>query len=320
MVGHLSEAERVFDEEIAALSRTRHRLGRNLEDVIDLILDASGKVILTGLGKSGIIAHKIASTLASTGTPAVYMNAAEALHGDLGIVLQGDVVIMISKSGSTTELARMLPSLRRVATSIVGIFGDVTTQLSSRCDVVLDASVESEACPLALAPTCSSTVALVIGDAIAICLMRARKFTSDQFAIFHPGGTLGRRLLLRARDVMHVPPNLPSVPEHATVREIAIEMTRTNLGAVCVCATESRLLGIITDGDLRRNLLSDVALSAKATDLMHHHPIVARPEDTLGQLLSIMENSERKIYVLPIVDDDFRYVGVVRMHDILAND
>ena len=237
MVRHLREAERVFDEEIVALSRTRHRLGRNLEDAIDLILAAPGKVILTGLGKSGVIAHKIASTLASTGTPAVYMNAAEALHGDLGVVLQGDVVIMVSKSGSTTELVKMLPSLRRVNASIIGIFGDANTRLSASCDVVLDASVEREACPLALAPTCSSTVALVIGDAIAICLMRAREFTSEQFAMYHPGGMLGRRLLLRALDVMHVPPNLPSVREHATVRDIAIEMTRTNLGAVCVCAT-----------------------------------------------------------------------------------
>ena len=315
---YLSEAERVFDEQMSALARTRSRLGKELESVIHLILSSPGKVVVTGLGKSGIIAHKIASTLASTGTPAVYMNAAEALHGDLGVVLQGDVVIMISKSGSTSELARMLPSLRHLDASIVGIFGDLTAPLAARCDFVLDASVESEACPLALAPTCSSTVALVIGDAIAICLMRARKFTSDQFAVFHPDGSLGRRLLFRARDVMHVGPNLPIVGREATLREIALEMARTNLGGVCVCTAESELLGIITDGDLRRNLLSDEAFSAKATDLMHRDPIFGRPDDTLGQLLSIMQSSERKVYVLPILDPDRRYIGFVRMHDIVS--
>jgi arabinose-5-phosphate isomerase len=317
--GYLSEAERVFDEEMSALARARSRLDKSLGNVIHLILRSPGKVVVTGLGKSGIIAHKIASTLASTGTPAVYMNAAEALHGDLGVVLRGDVVIMISKSGSTSELARMLPSLRHLNASIIGILGDVTTQLSARCDFVLDASVESEACPLALAPTCSSTVALVIGDAIAVCLMRARKFTSEQFAVFHPDGSLGRRLLFRARDVMHVRPNLPVVCRDATLREIALEMTRTNLGGVCVCSADSQLLGIITDGDLRRNLLSDDAFSAKAADLMHRDPIFGKPDDTLGHLLSVMQSSERKVYVLPIVDPDRRYIGFVRMHDILSS-
>ncbi|PJF38440.1 MAG: KpsF/GutQ family sugar-phosphate isomerase, partial [Phototrophicales bacterium] len=206
---------------------------------------------VTGVGKSGIISHKISATLASTGTPSVYLNAAEALHGDLGMVSAGDVVLMLSKSGTTIELIKMLPTLTKVGATTIGIFSNIHTPLAKQVDLVLDATVEREACPLNLAPMSSTTVSLVIGDAIAAALMKARNFQSQDFALFHPAGQLGRNLLLTAADVMHSHQNLPIVAAAQSLKEVLIVMTKHNLGAVCVCNEHKKLEGIITDGDIR---------------------------------------------------------------------
>ena len=231
----LNHVRQVFQIQIESLQAVALRMNGSIAQLIDQLQQLEGKVIVTGVGKSGIIGQKIAATLASTGTSSVFMNASEALHGDLGIVTPGDAVIMISNSGSTLELARMMPSLRHHKVPVYGIFGNLSTALAKQCDVLIDASVEAEACHLGLAPTCSSTAALVIGDAIACALMKSRGFSSHDFAINHPGGALGRRLLLRVRDVMHTGNAIPTVPPNATLKDAAIELTRAPLGAVCIC-------------------------------------------------------------------------------------
>jgi arabinose-5-phosphate isomerase len=318
-MSHTSEARRVFDVQIAALGRVRDQIASVFPHVVDIILGSSGKVIVTGLGKSGIIAHKIAATLASTGTSAVFMNAADALHGDLGMVTFGDTVIMVSNSGATTELLRMLPSLRRYEAVLVGILGQIDTPLARECDYVLNADVGREACPMGLAPTSSSTAALVVGDALACALMNARGFSPEQFAVNHPGGSLGRRLLLKARDILPSMSEWPTVSPDATVREAAVMMTQIPMGAVCVIGADGCLAGIMTDGDLRRHLAVSEDLRIPVRQLMNSNPITASPNDSVDQLLRIMETPQRKIYVLPLVDETRHLVGLIRMHDLLGN-
>lgn len=315
---HYDEALRVFDLQIEALKRVRVQLSADFDRAVSTILNCEGKVVVTGLGKSGIVGQKIAATLSSTGTSAVFMNAADALHGDLGVVGPGDTIVMISNSGETIELIRMLPSLRRYRTSLIGILGNTSSTLARECEVVLDVGVGKEACPMELAPTSSSTASLVTGDALACALMRAKGFSPEQFAVNHPGGSLGRRLLLRVRDVMPRVKEWPIVSPDATVREIAIVMTRTSLGAVCVTEAD-KLVGIVTDGDLRRHLAVSDDLTVRTEHLMTRHPATASMDDTVDTLLKTMESPTRKIYVLPVIDDQRRVVGLVRMHDLLGS-
>lgn len=317
--GHLEEIRRVFRVEIEGLAAVQRQVEESLPRAVDMILALAGKVIVTGLGKSGIVAHKIAATLSSTGTRAAFLNAAEALHGDLGMVDPDDLMIMVSNSGATVELIRMLPTLRRRHVRLIGLFGRIDTQLAAECDLVINAAVPCEACPLDMAPTASSTAALVVGDALACALMRARQFSLEDFALNHPGGSLGRRLLLQARDVMHQGDQLPIASPTARLREIAMEMTRAPLGAVCICDPDRTLLGIITEGDLRRHLARSDDLNVPALALMTRNPASAAPHDTLNTLLSIMESPTRKIYVLPVLDDQRRLLGMVRAHDLLAS-
>jgi arabinose-5-phosphate isomerase len=280
-----------------------------------MVLATSGKVLVTGVGKSGIIAHKISATLASTGTPSVYLNASEALHGDLGMVSQGDTLLMLSKSGTTVELARMLPTLEKIGVKTIGIFGNTATNLAQSLDLCLDASVSREACPLNLAPMSSTTVALVIGDAMAASLIKARNFKSENFALFHPAGQLGRNLLLRVSDVMHKDKAIATAED--SLKNLLINMTKHNLGAVCICDKQKQLLGIVTDGDVRRALIQNPDLSMPAAALMTRQPTCLRPDMKLAEVISIMENPNKQIYTAPVVDADNRYLGLVRMHDIL---
>ncbi len=319
MSNHYNEAERVFQSEIEGLEKALKAIAPDFDRAVELILAAEGKVVVTGLGKSGIIGHKIAATLASTGTPAVFISASEALHGDLGIVSSGDVVIMLSHSAATVELARMLPSLKHSQARLIGIFGKKDTELARACDLVLHAAVEKEACPLNLAPMTSSTVSLVIGDALAAALMTARGFTPEDFAVYHPSGSLGRKLLLKVSDVMHRGDGLPRVSEQASFKEVVVEMTRTNLGGVAVCADDGKLIGFISDGDVRRKIIEDDAFTLRAADMMTRHPITTGPEVRLGEVLETMENPQRQIYILPVVEDG-HYVGMIRMHDILQGE
>ncbi len=311
-------AREVFDKEIAALESVKAAIEGSFDQAVDFVVQARGKLIVTGIGKSGIIGHKIAATFSSTGTPAVFMNAAEALHGDLGVVSPEDVVILISNSGATVELIKLLPTVRKQGAPVIGIFGKTDAPLGPKCDCVLPAIVSEEACPLNLAPMSSTTAALVVGDALAAAVMTQKGFTRDDFAWRHPGGHLGRNLLLRASDVMHAGEDLPRVAPEADFRALLVEMTRVNLGAVCVCDEAGKLLGIVTDGDIRRFVLEGRKMEAPARELMTPGPITVAPEMPLGQVLEVMENRGRQIYMVPVVDIDGQALGMVRMHEIVG--
>jgi len=311
-------AKDIFTQQIEELTAVRDRIGPEFERAIELILERSGKVVVTGIGKSGIVAHKIAATLASTGTPSVFLNAGEALHGDLGMVGPDDVVLMLSKSANTAELAHMLPSIRKIGAALVGLFGATDTALAQACDVVLDAAVADEVCPLSLAPTTSTTVSMVMGDALAVSLMESRRFTPDQFAIYHPGGSLGRRLLYQVRDVMRKGDALPAVGPEASIREAVGEMSRASLGAVCVTDSDCRIVGILTEGDVRRLFLEGMNPNEEVREVMTTDPKVIGEDVRLGEALDMMEAGGRPVYVLPVVDDAQRYVGMLRMHDIVG--
>lgn len=309
---------KVFKQESDSLLAVGRRIGPELTLAVDLILSRSGKVVVIGIGKSGIVAHKIAATLASTGTSAVFLNAGEALHGDLGMVGPEDVVLMLSKSGNTAELAHLLPSIRRIGAVIIGILGSADTTLAKACDVVLDVSVDDEACPLSLAPTTSTTVSMVMGDALAIALMEKRGFTSDQFALFHPGGALGRRLLYQVRDVMITGERLPKVTPDVTLHQAVKELSRGALGAVCIVDEKINILGILTEGDVRRLFLEGRYASILVNEVMTLSPKVVSDTAKLGEALDLMEAGERKVYVLPVINPDNQYVGMLRMHDIVG--
>ena len=301
------------------MERTISNLRPSFDSAVELLLSSTGKVVVTGVGKSGIIAHKIAATLASTGTPAVFLNAAEGLHGDLGVVGKGDVVLMLSNSAETEELYRLLPSIKHIGAQSIGVFGNSTTKLARLCDCILDASIKSEACPLRLAPMTSTTVALVIGDALAAALMSARGFTREEFAVFHPGGALGRRLLFKVSEVMVRGPDLPIVSPSCTLREAIAEMDRCNIGVVVAVEQRSQVAGLLSEGDLRRLVLKEVSMNIPFYEVMTKTPLVVDEGASLGDALAVMEKSGRKVYVLPVVDAERRLVGALRMHDIVGN-
>ncbi len=311
-------AGEVFTNEIENLQRVFNNISGEFDNCVELILATEGKVVVTGVGKSGLIGHKLAATFSSTGTPAVFMNAAEALHGDLGLVSPGDVVLMISSSAETLELVKMLPSLQRIGVKLIGLFGKVDTLLAKRSDILLDCSILKESCPLNLAPMTSSTVVLVLGNALAAALIRARGFTREDFAIYHPGGNLGMRLLLRASDVMHSGENLPYTGPGTPLKEILLEMTRYNLGAICVCDKSLKLLGIISEGDLRRHFIKSEKFDVTAEEIMTRNPLSVDSDMLLGDVLDVMENKGRRIYVLPVVTRSGILEGLLRMHDIVS--
>jgi arabinose-5-phosphate isomerase len=315
---HYREAIRVFEEQRTALAAVLHQIEPDFDLAVHTLLGCSGKVIVTGVGKSGLIARKIAATFASTGTPSVYLNAADALHGDMGIIDRGDVVLMLSKSGTTVELMRMLPRLKDINVPVIGIFGKTDTTLAHQVNVLLNVSVAKESCPLNLAPTTSTTVSLVVGDALSAALIVAKAVTAEQFALNHPAGQLGKNLLLQVAQVMHANDQLAKMQPEQSVKEAIILLTRLNYGGVCVCGSEGTLLGFVTDGDIRRFLLSSNDLSTPIRTIMTHQPIALKPDMTLSEAMSIMENPQRPIYVAPVVGADGKAVGILRMHDILS--
>ena len=314
---HYLEARKVFYREIDALETVIVRNKNIMPRVVELILQSKGKVVVTGLGKSGIIAHKISATLSSTGTTAVYLNAAEALHGDLGVVDPGDIVIMLSNSAKTAELLSMLPSLRSIGVEVIGLYGKTDTNLAKSMSFVLDAGVTREACPLNLAPMSSTTNALVLGDALAGALMSAKGVNSEDFALFHPGGALGRRLLYKVGDVVPSKPDVPKIRPELTLKEVINEICSSRFGAACVVDPEERLIGIITDGDLRRYLSDSNDLTIAAGRIMNVAPQSVTTGTSLSQCLQLMEAQE--IYVIPVIDEDTQQViSMIRMHDVLG--
>jgi arabinose-5-phosphate isomerase len=311
----LELARRVLAIEADAVRALIDRLDERFLDAVSLILGRSGRVVVSGIGKSGHIARKVASTLASTGTPAYFVHPAEASHGDLGMIQADDIFIGISHSGESEELVRIIPLVKRQGAKLIAITGKHDSTLAREADIHLDAGVAQEACPLNLAPTASTTAALALGDALAVALLDARGFSADDFARSHPGGTLGRRLLTHVADVMRRGADLPSVADAATLREAVHEMSRGRLGMTAVVDAAGRVVGIFTDGDLRRALdkVADFS-SAGVAELMTPGPRTIRAEALAVEAVQLMER--HKINQLVVVDDDDKLVGALNMHDL----
>lgn len=312
----ISSAKELFNSEIRELERVRDKIDENIEKVVELILDSKGKVVITGIGKSGLIGKKIASTLASTGTHAIFMNSAEGLHGDLGMISAGDVVIAISNSGNSEEVLSLLPSIKRIGAALVAMTGNKNSPLGREAQYILNIGIEKEGCPLNLAPMASATSTLVMGDALAAILIKRRNFKPENFAVYHPGGTLGRRLLMKVKDVMHGGDRLPLVSYNSTVDELILTMTKKRLGAVCVM-NEEKMVGIITEGDLRRALAhKEKFFAMKAEDIMTRNFTQVDENIMAIEALDVMENRESQISVLPVMKDG-KLIGIVRVHDLL---
>ena len=311
----LESARRVLRIEEASLEALRLRLGAEFGVAVDLLNTCRGRVVFAGMGKSGLVCRKIAATFASTGTPSLFLHPAEGGHGDLGMLARGDVLVAVSNSGETQELIRLLPAVKRLGIPIISMTGGASSTLAARADVVLDISVTEEACPLNLAPTASTTVTMALGDALAVAMLEARGFTEDDFAFFHPVGALGRRLLT-VSEIMHVGDEIPRVALGTIMREALFEITSKQLGFTTVQDGDDRLLGIITDGDLRRSLenRSD-PLSLTAGQVMTHSPKVIHAYALAAKALQLMESN--KIMSLVIVDGEDRVAGVIHMHDML---
>ena len=311
----LDLARRVLAIEADAVRALITRLDERFLAAVSLIRDCRGRVIVSGIGKSGHIARKIASTLSSTGTPAYFVHSAEASHGDLGMIQRDDVFIGISYSGESDELLQILPLVRRQGAKLIAIAGNAQSTLAREADVFLDAGVAKEACPLNLAPTASTTAALALGDALAVTLLEARGFSAQDFARSHPGGSLGRRLLTHVSDVMRSGPDVPKVPERATLKETILEMSRGRLGMTAVLDASGRVCGIFTDGDLRRALaqVTDIG-AARVADVMSAQPRSIRPEALAAEAVQIMET--HKVNQLLVVDARGELVGALNMHDL----
>lgn len=309
--------------EADAIAQTARRIAQaEVERGIEILAACRGKVVLVGVGKSGIIAQKIAATMTSTGTGAIYLHPSDALHGGLGIVSSDDVVIALSNSGETDEVITMLPHLAHRGVPLIALVGNLNSTLARRADVILDASVEQEACPLNMAPTTSTTVALAIGDALAVVLMQVKGLTTDGFAQNHPGGRLGKRLTLRVADLMHTGDDNPTVSSDAPWLEVIAAISRGGLGAVNVVDEGGHLLGIITDGDLRRTIqkIKHAELETlTGSVMMTRNPVVAQPELLAYDALRLMEDRPRQISVLPVTTQDKLCVGLIRVHDIVRS-
>ncbi|MBP9037159.1 MAG: KpsF/GutQ family sugar-phosphate isomerase [Candidatus Cloacimonas sp.] len=290
----------------------------SLEKAFEVLCNCQGKVVLTGMGKTGIIARKISATLASTGTTSIFLHSAEGIHGDLGMIESDDVVIAVSNSGNTQELINLIPFLKFNRVPIIAITGEPNSQLAKNSDVVLNCNVPKELEPLGLVPTSSTTVALAVGDALAIALLKHKNFQLQDFARFHPGGTIGKKLLLRVINLMHSGDELPVIKDNATMSEVIIEMTSKKLGCTAVTDKNGKLIGMITDGDLRRQLHNkgNSLLDYSAKDCMTDNPKTLKPEVLAIEALNLMETY--KITMIPVVDGSNQPVGMLHMHDLIA--
>ena len=302
--------------EAEAIKALESRIDERFAAAVDLIYKSTGRVIVTGLGKSGLVARKIVATMNSTGTAAIFLHPSDAVHGDLGMVRSEDVVICLSKSGDTEEIRELIPLFRRIGVKVISIIGNTSSHLARQSDIVLDTTVKEEACPHDLAPTASTTAALVLGDALAVALLDKRGFTKEEFAMFHPGGNLGKRLLLKVEEMMVAGPSVPVVRDGVPLSEAIVEMTSKRLGATCVVNEPGKLLGIITDGDLRRLLqrTSNVA-NLTAADAMTKNPKTIRKGLLAATALEEMELYN--ITQLVVVDEHHHPVGMLHLHDLV---
>ncbi|MGR8981307.1 MAG: KpsF/GutQ family sugar-phosphate isomerase [Gammaproteobacteria bacterium] len=306
----------VIQVEAQAVAALADRINEDFIAACKLMFNCSGRVVVTGMGKSGHIAGKIAATLASTGTPAFFVHPGEASHGDLGMITKQDVVLALSNSGETEEVLTILPIIKRLGVPLIAMTGNPSSTLAEVANAHINVSVAQEACPLGLAPTSSTTAALAMGDALAVSLLEARGFTRDDFALSHPGGSLGKRLLLMVRDIMHVGDKMPSVPESAQLTEALLEMTEKKLGMTAVVDTGHRIVGIFTDGDLRRLLGKKLDITnTRIKDVMTADCTVISPDILAAEAMQIME--QKRINALVVVDEGYRAVGALNMHDLI---
>ncbi len=314
IIEHGREVVRI---EAEALTAMIERIGEDFASAVELIYQSTGRVIVAGIGKSGLIARKIVATMNSTGTPAIYLHPSDAIHGDLGMVRSEDVVLLISKSGVTEEMKLILPIFVRIGVKIISILGNAgSSSLADHSDIILDASVREEACPHNLAPTASTTAALALGDALAVALLKMRDFTAEDFALFHPGGSLGKRLLLRVNEIMSKGEQMPLVHQAVPLKDAILEITSKRLGATCVVDDSGRLVGMITDGDLRRLLERDTDMkNLLAVDVMSTRPKTIISSTLAANALELME--EHKITQLIVTDEARVPIGIVHMHDLV---
>lgn len=319
MQAMLEHAQDVLRMEAEAILELVPRIDENFAAAVNLILECQGRTVITGMGKSGLIGRKMAATLASTGTPSFYLHPAEGIHGDLGMVTAADVVIALSNSGETGEVLNILPSLRRIGAKIIAMVGNANSTLGKNADVILDVGVSKEACPLGLAPTSSTTAALAYGDALALALLKKHNFTASQFAIFHPGGSLGRKLLLTVGNIMHKGDENPIVLADTTVQDALFVITDKGLGAVSVVDENGIMQGVLTDGDIRRGLSKGVDfLQRPVRELMTANPKTITQDKLAAQALHLMESNKPKpITVLPVLDENRKVIGLLHMTDLV---
>ena len=317
-LGSVGDGKRVLDIEARAVQSLIGRIDEKFAKAVELLAQCKGKVVVSGMGKSGLIGQKIAATLASTGTSSFFLHPAEGVHGDLGMLARRDALIAISNSGETQELLQLLPYVERLGIPVIGLTGRMNSTLAKHCDVALDVSVAEEACPMGLAPTASTTATLALGDALAVVLLQKRGFKEEDFAQFHPGGTLGRRLLIKVKDLMHTGLNLPQVEESVAGTAAILEMTAKKLGMTTVVNPAGRLAGVITDGDLRRFIQRGGDLvRATAKELASRNPKTIAPDDLAAKAVEMMERFS--ITTLVVSEDGETIRGVIHLHDLLKN-
>jgi arabinose-5-phosphate isomerase len=311
-----SSVIKVLEKEAQAILDLKEVIGESINDALNMILECKGRVVITGIGKSGIIGRKINATLASTGTPSLFLHPSEGLHGDLGMVTKEDVVIAISNSGESDEVLNLIPSIKRIGAKMIAIVKNPESTLGRKSDVVLSIGNVKEACPLGLAPTTSTTVTLALGDALAISLLEARNFQPEDFAVFHPAGSLGRKLLLTVNDVINSTQKNPVILGKATIKEALFLMTAQGLGATSVVDEKGHIVGILTDGDIRRAFaLSQDILFKTVQELCNTDPIVIEADMLAAEAFRLME--EKKVNVLPVVDETYKPIGMIHIHDLM---
>jgi len=308
-------AKKVIELETKAITALLTRINNNFSIACQTMLDCSQRIIVMGMGKSGHIGRKIAATFASTGTPAFFVHPAEAGHGDMGMITAKDVLLVLSNSGETEEILRLLPMIKRTGIPLISMTGNPQSSLAKQALVNLDISVQEEACPLGLAPTSSTTVSLVMGDALAIALLQARGFSQTDFAFSHPSGNLGKRLLLTVEKIMHTGADIPSIQATANLQAALLEMTRTRLGITAIINEQNQILGIFTDGDLRRAFNQELALSTPISSIMTPTPTIVMPTILAAEALRIME--AKKINSLLVKNNENQLIGALNMHDLL---
>ncbi len=313
----IKEGKRVIQEEIEEVKKLIDRVDENFVKAVRILSECKGKVVFTGMGKSGIIAKKIASTMASTGTPAFFLHPAEGIHGDLGMLTKNDVVVAVSNSGNTREVLDIIPVVKRLGLKLIAMTGNPNSELAKKSDVVINVGVDREACPLGLAPTSSTTATLVMGDALCMALLKVKGFKKEDFAMVHPGGSLGKKLLLKVEDLMHVGEDIPKIKEEASMEEVVIEISSKRLGITTVVNDEDRLMGVITDGDLRRLIerLGKALFDVRAKDVMTKNPKTIKKEALAIEALNLMERYS--ITSLVVTDDNNKVEGIIHLHDIL---